>query len=102
MSYVLKVQNMKIKGDNRVVIEIHCTLAVTGNNGKTETSFFNVELNEPDPNNFIEFNNLTEEQVNSWVEDALGQDELNARVYGLQSKLEEGWEVEQTVNAPWA
>lgn len=93
---------MKITGDNNTVNEVRCFLTVTANTGKSETSIFSVELDEPDANNFIEFNNLTEEQVNDWVVSVLGQDELNARIYGLQSKLEENWEVQRTVNVPWA
>jgi hypothetical protein len=101
MSHVLKIENMKITGDNNTVNEVRCFLTVTANTGKSETSVFSVELDEPDANNFIEFNNLTEELVNDWVISNLGQDEYDARVQGLESKIAEGRVLPKTVNAPW-
>jgi hypothetical protein len=101
MSHVLKIENMKITGDNNTVNEVRCFLTVTANTGKSETSVFSVELDEPDANNFIEFNNLTEELVNDWVISNLGQDEYDARVQGLESKIAEGRVLSKTVNAPW-
>lgn len=102
MSHVLKIESMKITGDNNTVNEVRCFLTVTADTGKSETSVFSIELDEPDANNFIEFNDLTEEQVNDWVVDVLGQDELNARIYGLESKIEENWKVQRTVDTPWS
>ena len=102
MSHVLKIESMKITGDNNIVNEVRCFLTVTADTGKSETSVFSIELDEPDANNFIEFNNLTEEQVNDWVVNVLGEDELNARIYGLESKSDTHDLVHSFIEGPQA
>lgn len=101
MSYDLKIENMKIEGDNKVIKELRCILTVTANTGKTEASIFSLALGEPDANNFIEFENLSETQAKEWIIDTLGQDEFDARIHGLESKIAENWVVQRTVRVPW-
>jgi hypothetical protein len=58
-------------------------------NGKKQTSFMPITFSEPDPSNFTDFSSLTEEQVLAWVNEKLGQDEINALENGLDSLLNE-------------
>jgi hypothetical protein len=46
-------------------------------------------LAQPDPNNFIQFNNLTKAEVVSWVHSDLGQDYVNLVESRLSGRLTE-------------
>jgi hypothetical protein len=48
-----------------------------------------IQLPEPNQQAFTEFNNLTREQVESWIEAALGQDVIAAIDNKLIAELEE-------------
>ena len=73
--------------------------------GKTQRSFRPIEFADPDLSNFAEFKNLTEEQILLWVTDHLGQSEIDAMKFGMQSIIEEelahAKPVIETVTAPW-
>lgn len=99
MSHELFIENMTIEGNN-VVKQIRCILNVTANS-VSDQSIFTINLDDPDANNFIEFESLTQNTVNDWVISNLGQDEYDARVHGLESKIAEGRVLPKTVNVPW-
>lgn len=102
MSHELHIENMTVEGSNNVVKQIRCILNVTVDSA-SDQSIFTINLDDPDSdaNNFIEFESLTQNIVNGWVISNLGQDEYDARVYGLESKIAEGRVLPKTVNAPW-
>ena len=100
MSHELHIENMTVEGSNNVVKQIRCILNVTANN-VSDQSIFTVNLDDPDANNFIEFESLTQNTVNDWVISNLGQDEYDSRIQGLESKIAEGRVLPKTINAPW-
>ncbi len=73
--------------------------------GQTHKSFQTIEFAEPDHNNFTEFADLTQDQILAWVTEHLGQPEIDALKFGMQSFIEQ--EAKQakpnieTVKAPW-
>lgn len=75
--------------------------------GKMRTSFQTIELADPDFNNFTEFANLTQDQILGWVTAHLGQEEIDALKFGLQSIIEQELArantqpVLESVKAPW-
>jgi hypothetical protein len=64
-----------------------------------------IEFAEPDHNNFTEFADLTQDQILAWVTAHLGQSEIDAMKFGLQSMIEheaaQSKPVIETVKAPW-
>lgn len=70
-------------------------------------SFQTIEFADPDFNNFTEFKALTQDQILAWVTDHLGQEEIDALKFGLQSIIEQelaktdNQPVLENVKAPW-
>jgi hypothetical protein len=73
--------------------------------GQTQNSFQTIEFAEPDFSNFTEFKNLTQDQILAWVTAHLGQSEIDALKFGLQSMIEQeaaqAKPTIETVQAPW-
>lgn len=78
-----------------------------GHMGQTRQSFQTIEFADPDFNNFTEFKNLTQDQILAWVVAHLGQEEIDALKFGLQSVIEQeqaqtdAKPVLENVKAPW-
>jgi len=45
-------------------------------------------LKAPEPDSFVPYNDLTESQVTSWVENAIGQETLNAHKKHITEQIE--------------
>jgi hypothetical protein len=73
--------------------------------GQARNSFRPIEFAEPDHNNFTEFADLTQDQILAWVTAHLGQSEIDAMKFGLQSMIEheaaQSKPTIETVQAPW-
>jgi len=73
--------------------------------GQTRNSFKPIEFAEPDFNSFTEFKDLTQDQILAWVTAHLGQSEIDALKFGLQSVIEQdaaqAKPTIETVQAPW-
>ena len=72
---------------------------------RTQRSFRPIDFAEPDFSNFAEFKNLTQDEILAWVTENLGQSEIDAMKFGLQSVIEQeiaqAKPVIQSVQAPW-
>ena len=73
--------------------------------GQTRNSFQTIEFAEPDFNSFTAFKDLTQDQILAWVTEHLGQPEIDALKFGLQSMIEQNAAQAkptiETVQAPW-
>ena len=75
--------------------------------GQTQRSFQPIEFNTPDFNNFTEFKDLTQEMILAWVTEQLGQEEIDALKFGMESFIEQEIErrgvqpVVNSISAPW-
>jgi hypothetical protein len=73
--------------------------------GQTRNSFQTIEFAEPDFNSFTAFKDLTQDQILAWVTAHLGQSEIDALKFGLQSIIEheaaQAKPTIETVQAPW-
>ena len=92
-------QNENIVGE--VVFEIIGSL-----NEKTHTSFFPVQLDAPDFNAFTPYQQLTQEQIISWVTEKIGQAQIDRMKNGIVAVLEytppeDAEPVLKEVVAPW-
>jgi hypothetical protein len=78
------IQIAEIDGLTNVVKK--CRYTISGElNNKTATSFKEVVLDDPIANDFVNFDELTEELVLSWVHDKIGQDDVTALKEGLEA-----------------
>jgi hypothetical protein len=62
----------------------------------TLSSFFPVDLDDPSPDSFIEYENLTREQVMQWVLNKVDPEHVKALEHGLISRLTEQTETQKT------
>ena len=73
--------------------------------GEINRSFMPIEFAEPDHNNFTEFKDLTQDQILAWITNNLGQSEIDALKFGLQSMIEQNTmqakPIIESVQAPW-
>lgn len=80
LTYTTIIRNLLKKGSldnlNDAVIEVHYRVQVADENGNI--AGLNYVLNcQVDPNNFIPFDTLTEQQVLGWISNSLSEDDLN-------------------------
>jgi len=57
--------------------------------GQRRSSVRMIEFADPDFSNFTEFKNLTQDQILAWVTAHLGQEEIDALKFGMQSVIEQ-------------
>jgi len=75
-------------GMKNVIKEVR--FAIVASDGVNEmSSFFPVELDDPIPHEFIEYESLTKEKISSWVIEKLGDNRINSFKNGLQARLEQ-------------
>lgn len=89
VTFTTDISNAKsanINGMNNIIKEVRFSL--TGTDGvNTVTNFFAVTLDNPTTENFIEFENLTRDQILQWVTDKVGEDQINSLKTGITSEL---------------
>jgi len=70
INYTTKIDVLKTKNTNtlnNVVYKIGITVTGVDENGLTDNHSKWCHLQEPGLNNFIDYDNLTKEQVNNWI-----------------------------------
>jgi len=89
VTFTMDISNAKstsMNGMNNIIKEVKFSL--TGTDGvNTVTNFFAVTLDNPTTENFIEFENLTRDQILQWVTDKVGEDKINSLKTGITSEL---------------
>lgn len=98
---ITKLEVNKTEGDlTDVVFLVHFSyVATTEDNQYSETALGMASIASPDPENFTDFSELTEEQVKGWVESVVNfekyQEHLDARI---QEKINPPTEAK---DVPW-
>lgn len=89
VTFTMDISNAKstdMNGMNNIIKEVK--FSFTGTDGvNTVTNFFPVNLDYPSAENFIEFENLTRDQIFQWVLDEVGETQINALKQGITSEL---------------
>jgi hypothetical protein len=75
--------------NENVVYNVHWKLIGINENGSGTRVIGTQELDISNIENFIPFENLTNEQITSWVESAMGEDQINIYKTALQSQIQE-------------
>lgn len=86
MEFTYEVSEIKVydEGSSKDIVK-QATLHIIGTqDGESYRSFMPIELKEPS-GSFIEFDKLTKSQVETWVKETLGEDQLQANKDGLAS-----------------
>lgn len=92
ISYVWKIDALDCKTSEcdltDVIITSHYRItAVDGN--YSASAYSTVQMHEPDPNNFIPFEEITQEQAIQWTKDALGAETVAAYEASLEKQIAE-------------
>lgn len=83
---LLSAKAASLNGMSNVIKEV--TFAIVASDGVNQiSSFFPVELDDPEAGQFIKYEDLTREQIALWVVEKLGNDRINSLKNGLQARL---------------
>jgi hypothetical protein len=93
---ISNAKSTNMNGMQNILKQVRFTILAT-DNVNTVSSYFPVDLNYPDKDNFIEYEKLTQDQIYKWVTDAVGEDLINSLKNGLTSQLKEK-EIEDPLN----
>lgn len=91
-----------LNGMSNVVYGVEFVLSATDGEGHGAQVFGSVGLSEPDPENFRQFNLLTQSTVVEWVEAAMGEEVLNDYKTNLENQIEQQRAPTSVIlNKPW-
>lgn len=91
-----------LNGMLNVVYNVEFILSATDGEGHGAQVFGSVGIPEPDPETFKNYNSLTHDVVEAWVESAMGEEMLNEYKTGLESQITQQKEPSIVVlNKPW-
>jgi hypothetical protein len=103
------IDRLKSKDGLQDVCEtIHYTMIVSKTLGKYEdvvtydvSAIGTVRLDSPDSNNYIKYNDLTEENIKDWVKYALGEEKMASIETSLLNQIEEKISPNKLIGLPW-
>lgn len=91
-----------LNGLSNVVYNVEFILSATDGEGHGAQVFGSVGVSEPDPETFKNFNSLTHDVVETWVESAMGEETLTGYKTGLLSQIEQQKQPPVVLlNKPW-
>jgi hypothetical protein len=80
---------------------VNATREITGEDNLTADSYGSIGFDEPDPNNFTPYADLTEGQVVGWVLTALGDEQVETICDGLTAQLDVKQNPVDAFGIPW-
>ena len=80
---------------------VNATRTVEDGDDLTAGSYGSVGFGDPDPKSFIEYDELTKEEVVQWVKDALGEEQVEAIEDGLSAQLDKAENPTDASGIPW-
>lgn len=78
-----------LEGHTDVIFNVHWRLTGEDTDGNTGSTYGTISLDTSDLSNFTSFDSITEEQVNGWVEAAMGAEEVQAKKDAIDSQIAE-------------
>lgn len=78
-----------LEGHTDVIFNVHWRLTGEDADGNTGSTYGTISLDTSDLSNFTDFDSITEEQVNGWVEAAMGAEEVQAKKDAIDSQIAE-------------
>ena len=89
VTFTIDISNAKstnMNGMNNIIKEVKFSLSGT-DEVNTVTNFFPVKLDYPEAENFVEYENLTRDQILKWVINKVGEDRINDLKEGITAEL---------------
>ena len=89
-TFTWNIANLNRQLSDGTVTAVHWTLSAERTvSGETLGTgcYGSVGLGAPDPNNFIDYDDLTPQIVTAWIEDVLGADQVTSLKNGLTGQL---------------
>jgi hypothetical protein len=80
---------------------VNATRTVEDGDDLIAGSYGSVGFGDPDPDNFIEYDELTKEEVVQWVQDALGEEQVETIEVGLSIQLDNAETPTDASGIPW-
>lgn len=86
---VKTVDTKTVDGNADTVFNVHYILTGTDENENAETAYGTIALDTSDLSDFTAFADLTTSDVQGWVEEAMGADEVKAKKDSLDAQIDE-------------
>ena len=77
------------EGETDVIFNVHWRLTGEDTDGNVGSTYGTIALDTSDLSNFTPFADITEEQINGWVEAAMGEDEIQAKKDAIDAQIAE-------------
>ncbi len=74
---ITNAKSTNINGMSNILKKVRFILRGTDGDN-TAAAYYTITLDYPDKENFIEFEELTRDQIEKWVMDKVGEDQINA------------------------
>lgn len=78
-----------LEGESDVIFNVHWRLTGADDSGNTGSVYGTQSLETSDLSDFTSFADITEEQVNGWVEAAMGEEEVQAKKDAIDAQIAE-------------
>lgn len=78
-----------LEGNTDVIFNVHWRLTGEDTDGNVGSTYGTISLDTSDLTNFTDFDSITEEQVNGWVEAAMGSEEVQAKKDAIDAQIAE-------------
>ena len=78
-----------LEGETDVIFNVHWRLTGEDTDGNVGSTYGTIALDTSDLSNFTAFADITEADVNGWVEAAMGEDEVQAKKDAIDAQIAE-------------
>jgi hypothetical protein len=78
-----------LDGNADVIFNVHWRLTGEDENGNVGSVYGTQSLDTSDLSSFTAFEDITEEQINGWIETAMGSEEVQAKKDAIDAQIEE-------------
>ena len=78
-----------LEGNTDVIFNVHWRLTGEDTDGNVGSTYGTIALDTTDLSSFTSFADITEEQINGWVEAAMGAEEVQAKKDAIDAQIAE-------------
>lgn len=78
-----------LEGNTDVIFNVHWRLTGEDTDGNVGSTYGTIALDTSDLSSFTSFADITEEQINGWVEAAMGAEEVQAKKDAIDAQIAE-------------
>jgi hypothetical protein len=78
-----------LEGQSDVIFNVHWRLTGEDADGNVGSTYGTIALDTTDLSSFTSFADITEEQINGWVETAMGEEDVQAKKDAIDAQIAE-------------